>query len=477
MGTALILCACCIVAFIASRHLSSIAKLSSVSLSGAEYILIGFILGPTLTNVLTPEIMVKLKPLVELLLGLLGFGLGLRLKDMLGSLTTLPAKLFLVLVVSLCMAGATFGLSSTPLLAMNKEAWGLAATLGAIACVGATYQLEIFERAWKVKGKTLDQIRSFAVMGDVCAVLIFGGVAAYLRSQQIAFEGIRLLTPVEWLVASGFVGLLCGVLFITFIGKERHEPRLFLASVGSIIFASGLAMGLSVSPLFINLVAGATVGALSQDEDTLHEAMLRLEHPTQVLLFILAGATLTPMMGWAWLLLPAYLLVRLLSLRAGAPMSASMLPSPPPATKPFVLGLVGQGAFAVALAMDFAQLQPQNASIALSVTLAASIVQNMASAPLLRRALIDVDEIPLTADPSLKALELPEETIADDLEALAQTDAPPQAPAHKAHGEHHHDDKPAQQATTQAAVAIIEPSQHTDGDADLATNAPSKEEE
>lgn len=453
MSTALILCACCVVAFIASRHLSSIAKLSSVSLSGAEYILIGFILGPSLAGVLSPEVLTKLKPLVELLLGLLGFGLGLRLRHMLGSLPSLPAKLLMVISVSAIMAGATYGICSIPMLGLQAEAWSLAATLGAIACVGATYQLDIFERAWKVKGDTLDLVQSFGVMGDVCAVLIFGGVAAYLRAQEIAFEGIRPLTAVEWLVASGGVGLLCGVLFIAFIGGERQHSRLFLASVGSIIFASGLAMGLNVSPLFINLVAGATVGALSRDEATLREAMLRMEHPTQVLLFILAGATLVPMLGWAWLLVPAYLIARQLGLRIGAPMSGSMLPKAPQ-TKPFVLGLTGQGAFAVALAMDFAQLEPQNASIVLSVTLTVSIIQNLASTPLLRRALIDIDEIPLSAGQAPKDGDLPDEAIANDLEALMQTDGEPDEPAPK-HGHEQHEAPLAEVAEATAATAAV----------------------
>ncbi|MEZ4474452.1 MAG: hypothetical protein R3F60_27420 [bacterium] len=55
------------------------------------------------------------------------------------------------------------------------------------------------------------------------------------------------------------------MLFALFLGHERDPRRMYLASLGAVILASGVAA--AASPLFVNLVAGATVSALPRGGD------------------------------------------------------------------------------------------------------------------------------------------------------------------------------------------------------------------
>ncbi|MEM9492891.1 MAG: hypothetical protein AAGC55_27325, partial [Myxococcota bacterium] len=71
-----------------------------VVLSGAEYLLVGVLIGPQFRpHLLNDEALVLLQPIVSLLLGVLGFVLGLRARRALARRNLVPAALFTSLLV------------------------------------------------------------------------------------------------------------------------------------------------------------------------------------------------------------------------------------------------------------------------------------------------------------------------------------------------------------------------------------------
>lgn len=390
--TTLILGAFLIGALILGRYLSHIARFSSFTVTGGIYVLLGLILGPNVSGVMSANTLSALTPLISLLLGVFGFGLGLSTQRRLTSWPTAITGILYWFVVATFVGVSFWALATlTPFFPTLKI--GICLTLAALACAGSVHQLDVLTTAWQANKEVMNRLITFALLGELVAVLAFGFNASFLRSSELVVEGVRQLTTVEWLFASAIIGALFGLLFSTFVGDEENQPKLFLTSVGSILFASGIAVGLDVSPMFVNLIVGIVVGLSSSHARSLRDAANRLEHPASVLLLVLAGASWRP--EWTMELLICiglYLALRFTAL-ALANVSMTGFQQHSELRKLFGPGLALQGTFSMALVLDFAQHQPQSAQFILSIMIIAFLVEGLIAPILLRRALLDIGAI------------------------------------------------------------------------------------
>lgn len=387
--TTMILGAFLIGALILGRYLSRIARFSSFTVTGGVYVLLGLILGPNITGVMSANTLSALTPLISLLLGVFGFGLGLSAQRRLSSWPTAITGILYWFVVATFVGVSFWALATlTPFFPTLKI--GICLTLAALACAGSVHQLDVLTNAWEANKEVMNRLITFALLGELVAVLAFGFNTSFLRSSELVVEGVRQLTTVEWLFASAIIGALFGLLFSTFVGDEENQPKLFLTSVGSILFASGIAVGLDVSPMFVNLIVGIVVGLSSSHAESLRDAASRLEHPASVLLLVLAGASWRP--EWTSELLiciALYLLLRFTAL-ALANVSMTGFQQHSELRKLFGPGLALQGTFSMALVLDFAQHQPDSAQFILSIMIIAFLVEGLIAPIFLRRALLDI---------------------------------------------------------------------------------------
>jgi len=390
--TTLILGAFLVGALILGRYLSHIARFSSFTVTGGIYVLLGLILGPTISGVMSTHNLDALTPLVSLLLGVFGFGLGLSAQNRLSSWQlSFTGVLYWFVVAS--FVGVSFWLLATFTPWFPTLTIGLCLTLAALACAGSVHQLDVLTAAWHAKKEVMNRLITFALLGELVAVLAFGFNASFLRSSTLVVEGVRQLTTIEWLFASAVIGALFGLLFSTFVGDEENQPKLFLTSVGSILFASGIAVGLDVSPMFVNLIVGIVVGLSSSHADSLRDAAERLVHPASVLLLVLAGALWEPQWNLELLLcVILYLVFRALALFI-ANVSMTGFQQHSDLRKIFGPGLALQGTFSMALVLDFEQHQPDTAQFILSIMIIAFLIEGLVSPIFLRRALLDIGAI------------------------------------------------------------------------------------
>ncbi len=392
MQTTLILGAFLIGALILARYLSHIARFSSFSVTGGIYVLLGLILGPGVANVMDEAALTALTPLVSLLLGVFGFGLGLSVQGRFSSWQNSFTGILYWFVVA-AFVGVTFWLLSGFTPWFPTLTVGLCITLAALSSAASVHQLDVLTVAWKANKDVMNRLITFALLGELMAVLAFGFNTAFLRSSDRVVEGIRQLTTVEWLAASAVIGALIGLLFTTFVGDEENQPKLFLTSVGSILFASGIAVGLDVSPMFVNLIVGVVVGLSSSHARSLREAASRLEHPASVLLLVLAGALWRP--EWTIELgacIVLYLVLRIAALNL-ANVAMTGFQNHSELRKVFGPGLAMQGTFSMALVLDFAQHQPDTANFMLSIMIIAFLVEGLFAPLFLRRSLLDLGAI------------------------------------------------------------------------------------
>lgn len=418
-NTTLILVTLIVSAFVTSRLLHRYAE-RVVLVSGLEYAVIGVLIGPLMPwGLIDEDTLTSLDLLISLLLGLLGFMIGLHAREALRRfehfLAGSVAALLIAVVVGLTVLGLLQWLEPgylhdpAPLLAIpvwtdgtrlyqlwaaNDALW-LALTLGAAAAIASSTAIRSAAERWQAEGPPVVLLQDLASAGHVIAVLLFGLALAGDRAIDAADNyGLSL---VEWALLIGAAGGLTGLLFMIFIGgpeAEAHhdDGRLHLATLGVVIFAAGIGAALGVSPLFVNMVAGLTVAATSVHGDRLRANLDQLRRPVSILIMVFAGIAWRPVVGWLWLIPIAYLLTRV-----GMRLVSSRW-----AVSTFVHGvelrrvgggLIGQGSLAAAIALSYSRGHPESSDVVLSAVLLPMLVTDLFALRTLRAVLANAGAI------------------------------------------------------------------------------------
>ncbi len=384
-----------------------------IALSGAEYLLVGVLIGPQVPpRLMTEESLARLEPFIALLLGLVGFVVALHTRDVFRTVRNGLAGLISAVLVLVTVAGTMLFLADRLLppapnaltfhwevlrtsqhalvLSLTTSHLWMALALGAAACVASPFVIESSARILRAQGPVTDLLRGSATLSQVLAVVVVGVAVATARSPDTA-TGVGLSVGMT-LATAGVVGVVCGLLFTLFIGQEKDAVRIFLATAGAVIFASGVGTALGLSPLFVNLVAGVTVALTSRHAQRLRDELDRLQHPLFVLVMIFAGALWSPVAGWVWLFPITYFAVRYVARRAFTRATVRILAPPQVLSTRIGKGLLAQGTMAVAVGVDFSQRFPHYASAVLTTVLIGTLVSDLWSARALRAVLLDAGE-------------------------------------------------------------------------------------
>ena len=405
MSVTILLVGLVVFAFFAGHLINKYAS-RYISLSGAEYLLIGVLVGPQLPpRLLTADSLEILAPLVSLLLGLSGFLVGIQATRQLAR-SKFNAVGFAIGAASI--AGMTLILTTalttligpvgTPLLDRvlleagdfeidvfaTKEQLQLALVLAAAASVTVSERLT----GWGVRARSPAQrlLRACSLQGQLLAIIVVGVVLSFSH-EPVSMQGFEIRDGV-WLLVSLSLGLVFGLLFTLFIGHEQSTNRIFLATVGTVTCCSGVGAALGLSAMFLNLVSGVTVALISTHRATLHQELARLQQPIFVLFLLLTGALWAPLTeATAWLIPPIYIALRWLMRRFVPRIFTRDTISIDP--QRIGNGLMGQGTLAVAVAVDYALQREDQASLVMTTVIVGVLAFDLFSGGALRRLLLD----------------------------------------------------------------------------------------
>src|SRR3990170_4024993 len=341
---------------------------------GAEYVVIGFLLGPRVTGLLDAGQVQDLTPIVSLALGWLGM--------LLGTYFRLPTMALIDgdhLRVAFAEAVATFGIALAALLGLFRYLAGvpwpqaavLAVTLAAVATLSSPVAVDAVVDRLRVRSRVPPVLQLAARIDALIAVVAFGLVLAIFHQGDVA-PGVRPPTATEWAVINLAVGVASGVLFHLFLGPRGHldEGRLFVALAGAIVVASGASYYLNLSPIFTNLVLGVILVNSGGSHRDVTRLLLATERPVYLALLIFAGAAWSPSSPELLFIAPLFVIVRL-AVRFTAGWVAGGLVAPPELRSPKLgRALLAQGGIAVALAVNYTQIRPDlNPDVILTATL------------------------------------------------------------------------------------------------------------
>ena len=376
--------------------------------TGVEYIILGLLLGPIL-GLLDASMIAKFKPALVLGTGSLGLLTGLHLDFRRFEPVDVEA-MRTALWVTLGTIGA---LIVVPLLGLylwrGPQQLGLwlpglmcAGTIAMVADPGPLQSLRAFLLA--SEGPTEAAVRA-CKMSSALAVVGFGVLFCLFNPNQlvvpVSLQDQAWVTTLQssptlmWLVIHVVIGLLMGALFGVFLRRDFEQEKLLTVVMGMVIFTSGLAYYLKLSPIFLNFILGVVLINTNRSGHQIGEMLQSIERPLYITLFFFAGASLV--VGapwWAYGMLAPYLLLRGTGRALGGLLAMRTATQEP--RLPMGRVLLAPGGLSVAMLLDFKQIFGQTEQVTIIYTgmLLAIVISEVLSYARARSWLIDFTDVP-----------------------------------------------------------------------------------
>ena len=271
------------------------------------FILIGFLFGPSILNILSLDMISRAEVFVDIALGLILFQLGWRL-----DIQKLRHDHSL-LVTGILESAASFFLIYVVLVSLNVGPIyaAMAAALG-ISTSPAVVLLVVRELG--ASGPVTERSLNLVAINNVTAFIAFSLILPFIHLAHHISPIPALLQPAyQFIGALTLAYVLCWLLVRLGRLLGKSESMQFALLVGMIVLAIGMAKMLNVSTLFTLLGLGIMARNLDKKQDLMETEFGHSGEIFFVILFVLAGATLhvseLAQVGWA---APAFVLARFL---------------------------------------------------------------------------------------------------------------------------------------------------------------------
>jgi hypothetical protein len=381
------------VAYVLAHNVVERLQRRFLVVSGAEYLLLGFLLGPAFPAIHALDNITGLLPIIALAAGWVGL---LRGTDFdFASLQKLDPATWRVVFLHHLLPGVAVGIGAYYFFIETgwviTSARDAALSAAALACFAAADSAEPFDllaRRYEISGRLAPLLRNGTRLGDIAVILAFGLIFAVFHENAPQAQDY---SPSLWAWVTVLLGASLGFLFSLFLAGDESDNSRFLALVGIIAFASGGAYFLELSPLAVNLFMGFVLVNFARGGQLLHTTLESTERPMTIVLLIFAGAL------WERTeLVPTLLaLGGFLVLRTGAKWLASAIAGwGTTLRKDLFRGLLAHGDVTLAMAVSFRLVYDGDAAkLAYSVVLGSIILNDLIAPRLLRGLLVDEGEI------------------------------------------------------------------------------------
>jgi Kef-type K+ transport system membrane component KefB len=282
-------------------HFGSSARwIQGLTYTGSLYLLVGYIIGPEIFNVITPEISVKLEVIYTLALGWVGFLIGLQtnikslkrfqLKYYLYSSTLFFSTLFILLLLLISI----FYILNYPISYLELF------ILSAAGAVTSPTMIAIFLQNNKIPGALSQLLRFIPAFDNILGVSVlgvlmsFGGTIIFIDKYDFGFLAIFVITLISTINA---------LLYSKIIKKAKSDQEKLLYIFGFIFLTIGFAVYLNQSILFSTFIFGFAIANFDKSKKDLYLTIQNLEKHLYILLMIFAGINLSLNISYVPLLL------------------------------------------------------------------------------------------------------------------------------------------------------------------------------
>jgi Kef-type K+ transport system membrane component KefB len=350
-------------------------------------ILFGFAIGPGALDLLPAGSREWFPIATNIALVMVGFLLGGGL-----SLADLRDHGRSILAISAAKALGAFAVVGGGLLALGFPV-EVALLLAAIATATAPAATADVVHELRSDGPMSRTLLGVVALDDAWALVLFSLTIAALEAVAGMSGGEALWLGLREVGGALLLGVGLGVPSAYLTGRvDPGEPTLAEA-LGIVFLCGGLAIWLDVSLLIAAMALGATIASLARHHRRPFHAIEGIEWPFMILFFVLAGASLAlDALSGLGALLAAYVVLRSVGTYAGTWLGASPLCVGRDQVEPTVqrwlgLALLPQAGVALAMALIAVERFPALAPEVLHLTIAATVLFELAGPVLTRLAL------------------------------------------------------------------------------------------
>lgn len=361
--------------------------------SGAEYLVLGFVLGPQVLSVINHSLIDTFQPVV--LVGVSWLGLVLGVSYLRVGARAVPWKHVLLgvalsAVVSGCVSAAVLVAAEHFTKLPRLEQIALAAVCGLVCSETTRHSVRWVAERHGATGPLADLAADTARASALFSCLAFAGVCAWLPGA--ALPNFSVLGRVGISLSLGFV---LGATATLLLGREFRRDESWGILLGTSLLGTGAAARLGLSSITATFAMGLTLAIVSRHRLDIKAMVTPTEKPVLLPLIVLAGAFVNVKLPPALLFLVAgALAVKVIArVLCGSALSLTV---PAARGQGLELGvsMLSSGALGLAVALAFSLRHPGAVSDAVLLLAAVGVLIGEWLGPAaLRRALTLAGEI------------------------------------------------------------------------------------
>lgn len=333
-----------------------VQKINLPSVTG--YLLAGFLLGPSILNIITPEINNSMSIVTEFAIGLLSVTVGMELHRHV--LRNNGKNLF---TISLGNTFISFVLVTlvTYLLGLNLAQ---ALIIGVVSLtISPAGVMEIVNER-KASGEMTRTLLNLVAVDNLICITLFGLVLSVVQASLApTFVFSEVVVSIITDIGLGAIfGMLTGFMFAYFLNKQLLQDKLLVIIIAAIMLNNGIASSLSLQPVLMHIFTGITITNLTNNQVRTASTLDRINLPVNVMFLTLSGAHIE--LGIIYkvgLVGLGYIIARLIGRAGGAYIFARFTDLEQKTKENIGLGLVPQAGIAIGLVTIAEQTLPSMA--------------------------------------------------------------------------------------------------------------------
>lgn len=366
--------------------------------SGAEYLMLGFVLGPQLLSVISHSLLDMFQPVVMVGVSWLGLVLGLSYLNVGERRVPFPHIVLgvaLAAAVSASVASIVYFAAERFSPLPHSEVIAFAAMAGIVCSETTRHSVRWVVERYDAQGPLAELAAHTARASALFAPVALSAVNSWLPGAALpSFTLIgRALVP---LALGSILGLTASLL----LGREFRRDESWGILLGTSLLGAGAAARLNLSPISTTFMMGLTLAIVSRHRLDVKAMVTPTEKPVLLPVVLLAGASVSVKLPAVLLVLVALALVVKLLARVLLASALSLRFKTLNGLE-FGGGMLSSGALGLAVALAFMGRHPGAAADSVMLIAAVGVLLGELLGPgSLRRALFRAGEIKPDAPPS-----------------------------------------------------------------------------
>ena len=352
------------------------------------FIIAGILLGPSLLNLINPQLIGSSGLISNIALGIIAFSLGESF--LFSSFKEIGRP---VIYISLIAALLPCILVTIGLYFLLEQPLYVAILFGAISSATAPAATLMVIREYKARGSLTNTLLGVVAIDDAWCLIVFSLSFAFSKDMlqgeanpswfKVIYPFIKEIIFV--IILGSLTAFTCN--FISRYIKLKSDLLIYI--LGFLLLNTGLALYFHLSLLLTNIIFGAVLVNISTTSFKFFDLIKSVDAPLYLVFFILAGANLEiALLQGVWIFGLAFIILRSSGKILGAYLGGYLSKAEHKIRKYLGWGLLPQAGVAIGLALIVKEEFPQVGNILFPTIIATTVFYEIAGPIFTRYALI-----------------------------------------------------------------------------------------